>query len=161
MSSIVFDQNTYNNAGHVQLVDYPDPPADPAGPKKLSKADHDSLSFLVFYMTYTFEGRKLWKDNSPGYNPVDGNNLDPAVAKANLMAALLQQFPGVPALDREALIDSHIAGSLYVQAFRANPQTDQTRATMAAQEFIYKQKLAFICSELYEDSLGHDFSMSW
>ncbi len=151
-------QYTPLNAGYVVVSPDPHTP--------LSKADHDSLSYLVFHVTYTKVGRDLWANNRP--YPVGAGGGTPAAAKAALTAALQNEFAGVAATDREALIDAHIAASLYIKAKETRDQQvpggaafNQAQADMDTYEFAYKQKMAFICSQLYEYSLAHDFSMSW
>lgn len=154
MSKIEYDKNVFDNAGYVAIADDPDKPLLPAD---------RGLGFLVFHVTYTKPGRQIWVKHRP-YG--DGNT--PATAKAALTEVLQAGFPQVEAMDREALIDAHISASLYIKALEArnaqaegSPAYAAAQAEMDAHELLYKQKMAFICSQLYEDSLGHDFSMSW
>src|SRR5262245_51438479 len=136
MSNISFDPVVFNRAGYVTLAQ------DPA--KVLDPLDQ-GLSYLVFVTTYTKVGRDYWVNNKP-YGP----GQTPAIAKNTLLAILQNAFPNVAATDREALIDAHIAASLYLQAKEIydpaapGPAKDQAKLEMDRQEYIYKQKMAFI-----------------
>jgi hypothetical protein len=138
---IDFNEDTLQNAGYVMIDDH-----------HLRKQDHDSLSYLVFYMTYSRQGKALWAANRPY------GGTTPEQAKTALMTRLQADFAGVPAPEREALIDAHIAASLYQNATIGGNQNPDEAARQAT---IYKQKIAYICGQLYEHGLAHDFSMSW
>ena len=132
-----YDPNKNQNAGYVSL-------------KQGTVADSDkkTLLYLLFWLTYTEDGRVLLKKNRPSAT------LTPEQASTNLSKVFNDEF-GIsePALVT-ALVSGHLAADRFVAA--ANGSLDKQTS-----EKIYEHNMSFVMWKLWEDSLNHEFSMNW
>jgi hypothetical protein len=144
-TDIEYDAELAKNKGYLKISD---------GTPQLQPPHGDTLLHLLFFLIYTKEGADLLKK----YRPT--TTATPALAKANLKAALLQLFPtiedGRPDSVLDPVIDAHFAADWYVHAVNAKNATDQ-----AAYQALYSLKLLAILGELHDDAMAHEFSMLW
>jgi hypothetical protein len=138
---ITYDPTLRDKAGFVQI-----------DKTKLRDQDGQTLLYLLFWMLYTEDGRKLLKDNEPG---TDGQLLPEQ--RANLVKKFAEYGVTSPDL-QNAILDAHVAGHNWTVAFGAGQSQDTARALC---EKVYLQKIAFILWCVWEDAKGHEFSLAW
>ncbi|HET7504385.1 MAG TPA: hypothetical protein VFK02_25360 [Kofleriaceae bacterium] len=122
---------------------------DPGTPQ-ISPPDGDRLLHLLFFLTYTADGRALLKSNSPYHE----KTVSEDEAKQNLWKALRASFSAVSDDAIMRVIDMHLAADEFAAASANNAPTAQ-------QEAIYSQKLLAVLGSLYDDAMGHEFSLNW
>lgn len=143
-TEIDYDPALADSAGRLKISD---------GTQPLKPPNGDTLLHLLFFLIYTQEGLDLLRANGPD------SAATPELAKANLKAKLLQQFPTIddrPDSVLDPVIDAHFAADWYVKAVNANDS-----AGKAEYQSLYSQKLLVILGELHDDALAHEFSMLW
>ena len=144
-TTIEYDDDLAAHAGGYTIAPGTPPIVPPNG---------STLLHLLFFLIYTAEGGQLLKDHGPG------SAATPDLARANLKAALLAQFPTLTDANRpgllDAVIDAHFAADWYVEALE-----DGDVGAQHAQQAVYAQKLLAILGELHDDAMAHEFSMRW
>lgn len=142
---ITYDPTLAEDKGYLRISNGTPPLKPPHG---------DTLLHLLFFLIYTQEGWDLLRTNGPT------SAATPALAKANLKAALLRLFPTIetnrPDSVLDPVIDAHFAADWYVEAVKAKDTDGQ-----AEYQTLYSQKLLAILGELHDDAMAHEFSMLW
>jgi hypothetical protein len=112
-------------------------------------SDGGTVLRLLFYLTYTYEGRTLLLDNA----------TESDATRATLKGALEKKFPELESDRLDIALDAHFAAGAYVAAFESNApdKADQ----MGKLQEIYRQRLLAILGALYDDAMGRDFSCVW
>lgn len=140
---IVYDEEISKRPGRIGLA-----------PNDMQEDDQNTLLHLLFAVIYTPQGRAFLAANSP-----------PAGATPEQIEAIRQGMKQKISADYgihepvlvDALIDGHFAADAYVKAFKENaPGT-----TLELHDRVYQQKMSFVMWRLWEDFLGHEFSMIW
>ena len=142
---IEFDNDVNTGSGYLALA----PEEGGPGVPPLRAADTDTLLHLLFFLTYTKEGRKLLADNEPWVKP-EGQ------ARTALQAFFGQRWPGIPQSVRNALIEAHFSAATYREAQKNNLTKD-----MAQAEARYSEQLRTVTGQLFADGHKHEFSMNW
>lgn len=144
-TAIAYDPKLVEDKGYLKISNGVPPLRSPNG---------DTLLHLLFFLIYTQEGWDLLRANGPT------SAATPALAKANLKAALLRLFPTIetnrPDSVLDPVIDAHFAADWYVEAVKAKDPAGQ-----AEYQALYSQKLLAILGELHDDAMAHEFSMLW
>lgn len=109
----------------------------------IASPDGDTLLHVVYFLIYTAAGRQLLQAHGPTQPD----------ARAQLTAALRQQFPALCQDRIDLVIDAHFAADQYVAA-------GGDAAKQQAQR-LYEQKVLAILGALHDDAMGHDFSLVW
>lgn len=143
-TSIEFNRTLNATAGHFKVV--PDSTIEPE--------DGQTLLHLVFFLTYTREGRQLLRDNRP-LRP-KGPPLTAAQAGERLRVALRRSFPKLKDDVLDLVIETHLAAD----AFAALPNT-ATAAEREPREAAYSQRIMAVLGALHDDAMAHEFSMNW
>jgi len=120
------------------------------GSKPVSSADGNTLLNLLFWLTYTAEGRQFIKDNRLG-----GQFTEDQI-RSNFAAKLAQNFGLTDEGLLGAITNAHLAADRYITARASLSRTD-----MDTQDKVYQQNLSFIMWTLWENALAHEFSMNW
>jgi hypothetical protein len=145
-STISYDPSLNKTAGYYQLKEDKDKP--------LSAADKKQLLNLLFWLTYTKDGRDF----------VSTNRESPERPEAAIRSALLKKFRDdfgiIDEALRLALINAHLAADRWVQANNRMPDT-KAALDRELHEGVYQQNISFVMWSLWEDAMGHDFSMNW
>jgi hypothetical protein len=109
-------------------------------------SDGGTVLRLLFYLTYTSEGRTLLLNNA----------VENDATRATLKGALEKKFPALQSDRLQIAIDAHFAAGAYVAALENN-EPDK----MGQMQEIYRQRLLAILGALYDDAMGRDFSCVW
>jgi len=144
MTSIAYEEGRSERVGYLKIE-----PGEPP----MTSPDRDTVLRLLFYLTYTKEGRSLLLEYTFDRDEKDG--LPTGRTREMLKAELRSEFPLLDDDRLEIALDAHFAAGAYVAAVKTAPGK-----TLPLQE-IYKQKLAAMLGALYDDSMGRDFSCIW
>lgn len=145
-SRIRYDRHKHSEAGFLELKQ---------GSKPLLDCDRKTLLNLLFWLTYTEEGRTFLSNNRTR----DGKNSVEEV-EANLRRKFKDDFGIIDEALLDALIKGHLAADRWVGAHGRMP-SEHARSELAHQERVYQHNIAFVMWSLWEDAMAHDFSMNW
>lgn len=143
---ITYDPSKNEAAGYLEIV---------SGSPPLTENDKKTLLHLLFWLLHTREGRDLLRNNKP---PAPGQDDD--VVRANLREVFVNQFGILNRTLLDALINAHFAADRWVEANNRMPESAAQR-DREHYEKVYQQNISFVMWMLWEDAMGHDFSMSW
>ena len=143
-TTITFNRALNGTAGHFKVVPDSDIDAD----------DGQTLLHLIFFLTYTREGRQLLRNNRP-LRP-KGSQLTAAQATERLKAELRRSFPKLEDDVLNLVIEAHLAAD----AFAALPDT-ASAAERQPREAAYSERVMAVLGALHDDAMGHEFSMNW
>lgn len=157
-----FDPELTKNAGF--LLDSPDP-TKPIG------EDGKRLLHLVYWLTYTRAGRQFLNDWKPSKQAVPPADRKPdSVVIAQLTTRFTQDFNLTDQNVLEACIQLHFQATYWVdanaQVIAATAAGNASSVTAATAErdlyeANYKMYLSVITWQLWEDGIGHEFSLGW
>ena len=142
-TDIEYEEGRSERVGYLKIE-----PGDPP----MESPDADTVLHLLFYLTYTEEGRSLLLEYT--FDRDAKEQLPAGDTRATLKKRLHDKFPGLTDERLEIALDAHFAAGAYV-ALRDAP------VEAALQQEIYKQKLAAMLGALYDDSMSCDFSCIW
>jgi len=156
MSNIKWNSKLNVEAGFLEAKDpavgYPAAAADAAKPK-LSPTDAQTLLNLIWTLTYTEQGRKVLKENRPK-KAHNGVVVTEDQVRTNL-TKWIKDFGIHDSTVVQAVVEAHIAADAWI-AEKLVDGVDQ-----AKYEKIYQQNVAVVTWMLWEDAMGHEFSMNW
>jgi hypothetical protein len=112
-------------------------------------SDGGNVLRLLFYLTYTSDGRNL----------LLSNKVDTPETRKAITEALKNKFRGLQDERIAIALDAHFAAGAYVAAFESDSRDKLEE--MARQQEIYRQRLLAILGALYDDAMGRDFSCVW
>jgi hypothetical protein len=145
-SIISYDPAKNEKAGFLVLSQHESKPLQPSDKKR--------LLHLLFWLTFTEEGRKFVGDNR------ESKGLPEDQIRAALLAKFNVDFGIIDAGLQVALINAHLAADRWVVA-NANMPDASAAAARQLQESVYQQNMSFVMWALWEDAMGHEFSMNW
>jgi hypothetical protein len=145
MSGIDYEEGRAERVGYLKI--------EPGTPSMVSP-DSDTVLRLLFFLTYTEEGRSLLLEYT--FDRDQRDQLVPGKTRQELKAELQKHFPSLDNARLEITLDAHFAAGAYVAAFKTSAH-DQ----LLPLQDLYKQKLAAMLGALYDDSMGRDFSCIW
>lgn len=141
------DETTQDRAAGYLEIQQGEPP--------LQELDKKTLLHLLFWLVHTKEGVGFLEANKPGpEGPGD------AVARENLRKVFVERFGILNQVLQDALIDGHFAATQWVEANSRMPHPKAAAAREEAEK-VYQQKISFVLWMLWEDAMGHEFSMLW
>jgi hypothetical protein len=141
LNSIEYVDGLAEGAGYLSIS--------PGNPD-IKSPNGDTLLHLLFFLIYTQRGAQILSANKPG------GSVTSDMARANLRAALLIEFPKIDPVRLTSVIEAHIAADGYVSALESGDTAGQ-----AVQQALYSQNLLAILGELHDDAMAHEFSMRW
>jgi hypothetical protein len=142
-TDIEYEDGRSKRVGYLRIE-----PGDPP----MTSRDGDTVLHLLFYLTYTDEGRSLLLEYTFDRDAKEDRPV--GNTRATLKALLRDKFPYLGDDRLEIALDAHFAAGEYV-ATRNDPGKAEPL------EGIYKQKLAAMLGALHDDSMGRDFSCIW
>jgi len=138
--------------GYLTIGDGQAPVKEPNPP--LEARDRKSLLNLLFWLVNTREGNDFLEAHVP---PSTGSGT---AIRESMRTEFINKFGILNVTLQDALIDGHFAATRWIQANKDMPSASAATAR-EENERVYQQKMSFVMWWLWEDAMGHDFSMLW